>query len=186
MVTDVIPNTPAAWSERAQEPFSWDACGWSRNGQETRFRAVLGHLDARDGDTLLDFGSGTGAFSAWLPTSVDYVGWDWAPGMRERSRDDYPLRAFPDDRPVCGFDHVVAIGCFNLPDCWSKTETFLELDRLWRQATRSLIVSLYRGRDERCLAYTAGEVTRFADSTGGRWKLDASYLDNDLMLVVRR
>ena len=138
-------NTPTAWDERAAEPESWRAAMWSKAGQEARFEAVLRRLQLRDGQTLLDYGCGTGRFQEWLPDGIHYYGHDWSRVMRERARTSGAtiLRRLDE----LTFDHVVVIGTFNLAHSWSKERTWAELEKLWKRARRSMVVCLYRGID---------------------------------------
>jgi len=187
-----MTNTPEAWSERAaahENP--WDAVGWSRNSQTKRFRAVLKHLDLRHDDTLLDFGCGTGEFAPWVEDSafpVRYFGWDWAPGMVERARREHPHASFLDGWAYAyEFDHIVAIGVFNLHHNWSQLQTAETIDRLWRVTRRTLVVSLYRGDDEQCIHYTPSFLGGIVErSRPARFVIDASHLDNDVILRMSR
>lgn len=182
MVT--VENTPRAWSDRAAAGTSWEAAGWSEHGQVQRFLAVRKHLDFRDNETVLDYGCGTGAFCEYLPRDVRYFGFDTAEMMRDRCAAEHERATVLDSRHDCTFDHVVAIGPFNLPG--SFTETAVELHELWARARRSLMVTLYRGTDPRCVIYAPEEVTEFAAKLSSRFLLDCSYLDNDMLLVLRR
>lgn len=182
-----VTNTPEAWSARAGAETPWEAAGWSRNGQQTRFGVVASHLlhDLERDDTVLDFGCGTGAFSTYVPSWAVYYGFDWADGMLARAAADHPQESFLNDIGDATFDHVVAIGPFNLPG--SFAETIETVGRLWEQTRKSLIVSLYRGTDERCLSYEPFRVSLIAESLGiNTYLLDASYLANDVALVCRR
>lgn len=180
----VVVNSPDAWSARAAAASPYDAVGWTARGQADRFAAVLSHLRVRDGDRLLDFGSGTGAFSALLPADLDYLGFDWAPGMVDRARYDHPGRRFTSDYPLGKFDLVVAIGTFNLPG--SKEASFHWLRHLWDSAgCRTLAASLYSGTDPRCLRYTVAEVERAARGLGYGAVIDR-HRHNDLLLVAHR
>lgn len=177
-------NSPAAWSDRAAAACPLDAVGWTAAGQADRFAAVLSRVDICAGDRLLDFGSGTGAFADLLPASVDYLGYDWAPGMVERATRDHPGRAFTSDWPAGRFDAVVAIGPFNLPG--SKQQTWHTIRHLWdTTGCRTLAVSLYAGDDDRCLSYTEVEAER-AGGELGYGALVERHRHNDLLLVARR
>lgn len=187
-MTTLIKNTPAAWSERALQPAPWDAALWSERGQTQRFLALLRHLQFREGDSLLDFGSGSGRLCEFLPEDVEYHAYDWAPGMLERVRREHPRAETHDLLPDQLFDHVVAIGCFNLRDGWPKAQTWERLAQLWTLHTRiSLAVSLYRGGDAESWRYDTSEVCEFVRRMGcDAFTLDGSYLANDLLVVMRR
>jgi SAM-dependent methyltransferase len=178
-------NSPEAWSEQAAIEAPWTAARWSQEGQERRFEAVLRHLDLADGDTLLDFGAGTGYFSEFLPPAVTYYAYDWAPGMRERVRSTYERAWVLDEMPDMEFDHVVCIGTFNLAENWSKRQTWATLESLWVWNVRkSLTVSLYRGDDPACLRYEPDELLWFAGRD--RFIIDNSFAANDILLAMRR
>lgn len=177
----MIANTPTAWSEQAEsvaDPVA--AVRWTSDGQHERFRAVLAAIAPRFGESLLDFGCGTGALCDYLPNTVDYIGYDWAEGMLVRARREHPGATFRDS-PVGSFDLTVCIGTFNLPG--SKRQTWKRLSELWRQTRRALAVSLYAGCDPDCLRYTAEECVAFAETTSGLWRLER-HRPNDLLLVL--
>lgn len=190
-VTERLSNTPEAWSARATLEDPWDVAGWSRMGQATRFQAVLRQVDLRADDTLLDFGCASGAFYSFLQdcaVPVRYFGYDWAPGMLERARRDHPHGSFLDRwEYTYEVDHVVAIGCFNLIDNWSKQETIETLRRLWTVTRKTLIVCLYRGNDTQCIHYSPTDVAEMSELTDhGKFVIDSSYLDNDMLLRLSR
>lgn len=181
-------NTPEAWTGRAGAPSSWEAAGWSEIGQTQRFMAVRKYLDIRSGESLLDFGAGTGRFAAFLPFGVQYTALDWSEGMRDRIAQDNPGARVVSEVPDEFFDHAIAVGAFNLRDNWSKEQTWDTLHDLFCHTKRSLIVSLYRGDDERCLSYGPREVLDFALRYSGfhdALTLDGSHLPNDVLLVLR-
>lgn len=189
-VAELVQNTPEAWSERAHLENPWDAACWTQAGQRDRFTAVLRHLDIRAGDTVFDFGAGPGEFYWRLPpVPGEYHAFDWAEGMQERIRRDIPAakvhRLWPERR----FDHVVAIGPFNLRDRWSKEETWRKVDQLWAITTRTLVVSLYTGgADDRCISYLPSECAAKAVAltvNGGLWTVE-KHRANDLLLVAHR
>lgn len=179
-----MENTPLAWSERAGAPFSWEAAGWSEFGQTQRFLAVLRELDLRHGDSVLDYGCGTGRFCEFLPRSVRYFAYDTAEGMRDRCALDHPHATVCPTLPSETFDHVVVIGTFNLPG--SVTRTLVQVQQLFPLARRTLALSLYRGDDPRCLRYDPGDLVTLASRMTPRWRVVGDYLDNDLLLVLHR
>lgn len=182
-----ITNTPHAWTRRAAARTSWEAAGWSARGQARRFTAVMRHLHPRlaDGDRVLDFGCGTGALCDWLPDTVEYLAHDWAEGMRARVSADHPRALVLADITGIVADHTVAVGTFNLPGSVMRTQA--ELQKLWERTRKTLVASLYRGTDTRCLSYTAAELAEVAASCGcQRFAIDGLWLDNDLLLVMHR
>jgi cyclopropane fatty-acyl-phospholipid synthase-like methyltransferase len=180
-----VVNTPGAWSERARSASnSWDAAMWSYQGQQDRFEAVLDELyDLQDGDSLLDFGCGTGAFSEWLPDYVTYTGVDWSNAMVERARRDHRAahRSFWHYEPASTYDHVVVIGTFNLADNWSKQQTVTYMNRLLDKSKKTFVASVYMGDDPNCISYKAEDFYGcFPDvfTTFDEWR------KNDMMIVV--
>ncbi len=181
----MITNTPEAWSERAKLSSSWGAALWSDRGQRARFESVLDALDLEPGDLLLDYGCGTGAFSELLPEDVNYVGYDWSHGMLKRARKEHPERRFVGVLRGDPYDHIICVGPFNLPDGWSKDQTFTTLSWLWKWCRRTMVVCLYAGEDPHCLVYSEEETHEFATSLGGRYSV-ARHLPNDLLLVIEK
>lgn len=185
MILTSTENTPEAWSERAQHPDSWTACGWTQDGQLDRLDAALDELDPQPGERLLDWGSGTGALSDLVAPGVGYVGFDSAMGMVDRARREHPTRVFQSWEPRGEFDLVACIGPFNLPHKWSREMTWYTLRRLFERTTRMLVASLYAGDDTACLGYTEHECSRFARgqscySRAYKWR------HNDVMVVLER
>lgn len=179
-------NTPDAWSDRAfAYPDQWKACGWTRTGQVERFVAVLHALDPQPGETLLDYGCGTGAIVDLLPDGIDYTGYDTAPGMIARAAREHTGRVFTTHTPSCEHDLTVAVGPFNLAENWSKEHTWWVLRGLWDRTRRALAVSLYSGSDRNCLSYTRGEVERFAAGEAYHSAV-TECRENDLLMVLRR
>jgi SAM-dependent methyltransferase len=185
VITEPV-NTPEAWSilaEAHEDP--WTACGWSRDGQLDRFEAVLDELDPQAGDRFLDWGCGTGELSEYVSARVDYIGFDFAPGMVDRARHDHPGRRFQTWEPLGNFDQIACVGPFNLPDHWSKEATWHMLRRLFDRTRGTLCASLYAGDDESCLSYSLAECGRFAQGQGyssfaDQWRL------NDILVVLER
>ena len=187
----VVANSPASWDERAAAPSSWEAGLQSERGQTLRFRAVLSHLQLHDGDTVLDFGSGAGRLAAWMPYGVEYYAHDWAPALLDRAVREQPNAVRVDEIPDMLFDHVVAVGPFNLSDGWSRPRTWETLAELFMERTRkTLVVSLLRwrrGLAAGVLGYDNAELLRFATDMGvTRFAIDATYLDNDILLALHR
>ena len=184
----MIPNSPAAWSARAHSPLpEHAACRWSQTGQQERFASVLAALDPQPGESLLDFGCGTGALSERLPIEIDYTGYDWAPGMLARARDEHPGRKFVPvlvgslPYTVAYFDLIACVGPFNLPEGWSKTRTWATIEELWARCRRALAVCLYAGEDPVCLIYNEYEIPFWQDSV-----TVTRHRSNDLLLLMER
>lgn len=179
-LVETIPNTPSAWSKRARlGEHSWDAALWSEDGQRVRFEVALRHLNLRKGDSLLDYGCGTGALSELLPEGVKYLGVDTSPGMLNRAIREHPDREFDYRLPSHVFTHVAAIGVWNLAD-WKTAQT--EITSLWGYCTRMLVASLHR--DLVSPKQLAEAFERYGSML--RVLVDTSYRDNDSMLILRR
>lgn len=190
-VQERMINTPEGWSARAGLVDPWEVAGWSQTGQALRFQAVLRHLDLRADDTLLDFGCATGAFYSWLrdcAVPVRYFGYDWAPSMLERAKSEHPHASFLDQwKYAYEFDHIIAIGCFNLRDNWSKPQTIQTLRQLWAVTRRTLVVSLYRGYDTQCIHYAPADLAEFVElEQVNKFVIDGTHLDNDVILRLSR
>lgn len=184
MVLTDTRNTPAAWTERADQMWKpWEACGWTFDGQLDRFDAVLDELDPQPGERLLDFGCGTGGLSDHLSPGVAYVGCDWAPGMIVRAQREHPTRKFQTWPPRGEFDLVACIGPFNLPG--SKTSTWHRLRVLYEQTSRMLVASLYTGTDERCLQYGLEECEEFAKAQSF-YSRAVQWRHNDILVILEK
>lgn len=181
----MIPNTPESWSERALLPTAHEAALWSANGQQERFAAVLAALDPRPGETLLDYGCGTGGLSAFLDDRISYTGYDWAAGMLERAERDHPSATFTDKLPLRHFDLVACIGTFNLQDGWSKPLTWQTLRLLWKMTDRALAASLYAGDDPDCIRYTESELLSL-EMPDDPTRYVRQHRTNDLLLAYYR
>lgn len=190
MTQPAIENTPGAWDDRAVEPSSWQAAMWgSESGQTQRFLAALRHLQPRAGDHLLDYGCGTGRLCSFLPRTVAYYGYDWAPRLLERMREEHPRAHALDEIGARSFDMTVAIGPFTLRHNWTTEQTWQEISKLWKLHTkRALVVCLYRGNDPRSLAYDPADALEFAKNLGcpGGYAVDCTYLANDFILALHR
>jgi len=187
--TVVTGNTPETWDRMAVHAgTSWDAAMWGNERSQTvRFLAALHHLDLRGGDTLLDVGCGTGRFSEFLPESVAYTGTDWSKKMLVRAEFEHPGRTFRGEIPWWRYDHVVAIGTFNLEGN-TTTQLQLWLESFWKLRTkRSLLLSVLRVGAERCVAFAPSWLAQMGEELSPRsFLVDCSYLPNDAMLVLKR
>ncbi len=179
-------NTPAAWSARAAIETPWGAGGMSEHGQQARHQVVLGRLAPQPGETLLDYGCGTGQLAERLPADVGYLGFDWADGLVERAGREHAHRVFTTIEPDWPFRLIACIGPFNLPDGWSKADTWETIRRLWGICTRAMAVSLYAGDDERNIRYLPSEIAATAAALTHSFTVERGYLPNDLLMVLRR
>lgn len=162
-----------AWDERAVlAPTSWEAAGWSERGQTKRFQAVSEALELIAGDSVLDFGCGTGRFLEFLPPLIEYTGYDTSSGMLARARREHPEARFLSRLGSERYDHIVCVGTFNL---MTEQAMLAIVYGLLERARESVVVSLYCGKDGRC--------TRFSEPEGAG--IIRGYLDNDFLAVFR-
>ena len=179
-------NTPAAWTARAETaPSPWEACGWSEQSQRARLDKVVEALNPRPGETLLDWGCGTGELASRLAAEIRYVGFDWSEGMVTRASRSHPGRAFQTWEPRGRFDLVACVGALNLPGGWSKEMTWATLRRLWDNCGRAMAVSLYAGSDTSCLIYTDAECKTFACGESFYRRVER-WRPNDILVVLER
>lgn len=186
-------NTPQAWDELASADTSWEAAMWSQQSQRRRFELVVEWLQAEPGERLLDFGCGTGALADHLDPELLLFAWDWSPAMRLRARREHPQVFVLDDTPFAAteprpYDHVVAIGPFNLSRNWSKRDTNAEVRRLWSLTRKTLTLSLYRGvMKPGMLSYEHTDIVRLHEDLGyPLLRLTNEHLPNDWMVRFGR
>lgn len=178
-------RTPAEWDEMALLPDAAAAAGWTERGMVERHRRVGREVrDLAWGKplTLLDYGCGPGMLADALPSDVQYTGYDWSKGMRERAS---ARGLHIVDRPQLQYDIGVAVGTWNTAP--TMADALHGIASLWRHSDRAMIVSLYRGTDPRCLRFDPAWAARAAATLHcSRYRIDCSYLENDLLLVMLR
>lgn len=184
-------NTPTAWTRRAQEIAEpWAATGWSERSQRIRHERIVQALNPRPGESLLDYGCGTGALAGHvrLPMfNVNYIGFDWSLGMVERARREHPDAAFTTQlRDGETWDLVVCCGTFNLRDNWSRAQTWALVRMLFARTRRAMAVSLYHGRDSACIHYGPSEAATVGQYIAHDFSVERGYLPNDVLLVLRK
>lgn len=186
MIIEAPVNTPEAWSARADMCASAaEACGWSAQSQRKRFAAVLARLQPVPGETLLDYGCGTGELAELVPAGVEYVGYDWASGMLVRAQRDHPGHRFQDWEPLGSVDVIACVGAFNLPGNWSKERTWHMARHLWDGCRRALCLSLYAGDDPACLSYSEEDARRHLEGLSWRVAVER-WRPNDIVVTVQR
>src|SRR4051812_46825370 len=116
-------NTPESWATLAR-PSNPDfiAADWgSARSQEARLKAAI-ELPIAAGDTVLDFGCGTGRLADFLPDGVTYQGLDWSAEIVELARARRPARGFRvgSSDEIASADWIIASGPFNYAHNWSK------------------------------------------------------------------
>jgi SAM-dependent methyltransferase len=169
--------------------------GWrSRRAQAIRHREALAVLDPQPGESLLDWGCGTGVLSDLLPLGVHYIGADQSPEVLATASELRPGlmfdRAIEEPEPEAhAFDLVAVIGTYNLGPAEVALRDFRSL---WSYTRRAMALSVLRrvqrdGGPEH-LTFSPEELATLGDSlaSSGRWELRSGYLPNDLLLVVRR
>jgi SAM-dependent methyltransferase len=188
-----VQNTPESWDRMAALPTPWEAASWSEEGQRRRFETVARLLGERmrPGESVLDYGCGTGAFADWkigLGLRHWRYGYDWSPQMRARARAEHPELVVLEELPDRMFDHVVCIGPFNLSDSWSFADTRECLAGLWAKTARTLIVSLYRGElSPDVLSYDSRQLCAIVDRLGyPRFRVHDGHYATDVILDLSR
>src|SRR6202020_1743819 len=119
-------STPGSWDSYANlggPDYAIADCG-SQESHERRLRALL-RLPIEEGETLLEFGCGTGRLADLMPRAVHYEGLDWSEEIIALARSRRPESVFR-----CGsvadltpHDWVVASGPFNYSKGWTKDQT---------------------------------------------------------------
>lgn len=147
------------------------------------------YLDLTPGDTLLDFGCGTGFYTNWIPKGTNYVGVDSSMAMVERAGREHPGYTFMDSRFMrmqpLDYTHILVLGTLNLASDFTMQRAINKLQELWDLEPQVLVASLYHGNDERTLQFDPAFLATMADGIASRWTLD-HYLANDLILVLHK
>lgn len=193
MPAHTLTAEPASWTDHAQRPADHLAAGCSERGQTIRFLTAIRHLELHDGDVLLDYGCGPGRLSEFVPHGIRYYGLDAEHSMIDRARANHqhPDRWFhivADVLPILNPDPT-AIACLGVWNLRRDGSTYEWIERLWATYTtaRVLFASVYRGTDQRCVIHDPGELADFAGYLScARFAIDASYLDNDVALILHR
>lgn len=183
-------SSPRDWDSLARDggpDYRIADCG-SPESHERRLRALL-RLPIADGDTLLEFGCGTGRLADLVPRGVRYAGVDWSAGVITLARRRRPDVSF--SRGSVGdltpHDWVVASGPFNYAQGWSKDQTAAAVSAMWLASRRGIAVTVLRTPAGGRLHYDGGELVRFlAGCDWSHLELDRSYLPNDICLRAWR
>jgi SAM-dependent methyltransferase len=195
----VTPGRRGPWLTESS-PRSWDSyasrggpdhviadCG-SRESHERRLRALL-RLPIEEGETLLEFGCGTGRLADLTPRAVHYEGLDWSEEVITLARSRRPESVFR-----CGsvadltpHDWVVASGPFNYSKGWTKDQTAGVVAAMWGASRRGIALTVLRVPADGRLHYDSGEMIIFlAGCDWAHLELDRSYLPNDMCLRAWR
>lgn len=187
----LIINTPGAWTMRSKiGKTSWEAAMWSKEGQADRFNKIIEHVSLRykPGDSIFDYGCGTGAFSDVVFESLEdpiYTGYDWSDGMIKRAKKEHPeskTRKFWHLEPGGKYEHIVICGTFNLKHGWDKQKTNTILARLLPRTRKSLILSCYMGdNEEQCIIYDPNDFMDLVPRP-----LFSYPRDNDLFVIFEK
>lgn len=183
-------NSPEVWDARANRDVSDHvAADWgSAASQEKRFAAIL-NLPLVAGDTLIDFGCGTGRLADFIPPGVAYEGIDWSSAIideatRRRPSCSFRVGSVEELHPA---DWVIACGPFNIADGWSRSQTRNAVRSMWQKSRKGIAVSLMRSPSPERLHYRADEVVEYLeDCDWSALELDRSYLPNDLCMRAWR
>lgn len=183
-------STPRAWDSYASEggpDYLIADCG-SPESHERRLRELL-RLPIEEGESLLEFGCGTGRLADFVPRRVRYEGLDWSQEVIALARDRRPHGAFR-----CGsvgdltpHDWVVASGPFNYAKGWSKSQTAEAISAMWDASRCGVAVTVMCTPAEGRLHYSGDELISFlAACDWSHLELDRSYLPNDMCLRAWR
>jgi SAM-dependent methyltransferase len=183
-------SSPQAWDSYASDggsDYLIADCG-SPESHERRLKALL-RLPIEEGDTLLEFGCGTGRLADFVPCSVRYEGVDWSRGVITLARQRRPDGAFH-----CGsvgdltpHDWVVASGPFNYAKGWSKSYTAEAVSVMWAASRRGIALTVLCVPADGRLHYSTDELISFlATCDWSHLELDRSYLPNDICLRAWR
>jgi SAM-dependent methyltransferase len=183
-------SSPEAWDSYAGQDgpdYLIADCG-SPESHERRLRAIL-QLPFEEGDTLLEFGCGTGRLADLVPGDVRYEGLDWSPKVIALARDRRPDGAFRRGSvtDLTPNDWIVASGPFNYAEGWSKSQTAEAVSAMWGASRRGIALTvLYVPADGR-LHYGGDELISYlAGSDWSHLELDRSYLPNDICVRAWR
>jgi SAM-dependent methyltransferase len=183
-------SSPQAWDSYASAggpDYLIADCG-SPESHERRLRALL-QLPIEEGDTLLEFGCGTGRLADFVSRGVRYEGLDWSREVITLARRRRPHGAFR-----CGSvgdlgpsDWVVASGPFNYAEGWSKSQTAEAVSAMWEASRRGIALTVLCIPADGRLQYDGGELISFLGARDwSHVELDRSYLPNDMCLRAWR
>ena len=183
-------SSPQAWNSYASQggpDYLIADCG-SPESHERRLRALL-QLPIKEGDTLLEFGCGTGRLADFVRRGVRYEGLDWSREVITLARRRRPHGAFR-----CGSvgdlglnDWVVASGPFNYAKGWSKSQTADAVSAMWGASRRGIALTVLCIPAEARLHYGCDELISFLEACDwSHVELDRSYLPNDMCLRAWR
>jgi SAM-dependent methyltransferase len=154
-------------------------------------QAVRDYLEVLPGQSVLDYGCGTGRFSEFLPDHAHYIGVDSSQAMLDRAIREHPdttegphLKTWFLGGRMLGLlrvSHAVAIGIWNEPGDTDPWDTVADL---WSLVTKTLVVSLHR--DLFPIENIVAELHRFGLTTRGRMAIDGTHYDNDWLLVLKK
>lgn len=183
-------SSPGAWDSYARKggpDYLIADCG-SQESHERRLRSVL-RLPIKAGDSLLEFGCGTGRLADLVPDGVRYEGLDWSGEVITLARHRRPQSTFR-----CGSisdltprDWVVASGPFNYAKGWSKRQTAEAVTAMWDMSRRGIALTVLGVPVDGRLHYGGEELVSFLGARDwSRLELDRSYLPNDICLRAWR
>jgi SAM-dependent methyltransferase len=183
-------SSPQAWDSYASEggpDYLIADCG-SPESHERRLRALL-RLPIEEGDTLLEFGCGTGRLADFVPCRVRYAGLDWSRevitlAQRRRPHGEFRCGSAGDLTP---HDWIVASGPFNYARGWSKSQTAEVVSAMWDASRRGIALTVLCAPADGRLHYADDELISFLAAGGwAHLELDRSYLPNDMCLRAWR
>lgn len=183
-------TSPQAWDSYARKggpDYLIADCG-SPESHERRLDALL-KLPIKAGESLLEYGCGTGRLADLLPQDVRYEGLDWSQEVITQAHQRRPNAVFR-----CGstgdltpHDWIVASGPFNYAKGWSKIQTAEVVEAMWNASRRGIALTALRTPAKGRLHYDTIELVALL--TQCEWahvELDRSYLPNDVCLRAWR
>jgi SAM-dependent methyltransferase len=183
-------SSPQAWDSYASEggPDYLIADYGSPESHERWLRALL-QMPIEEGDTLLEFGCGTGRLADFVSRGVRYEDLDWSREVITLARRRRPHGAFR-----CGSvgdlnpnDWVVASGPFNYAKGGSKSQTAEAVSAMSGTSRRGIALTVLCIPAEGQLHYGGDELVSFLWACDwSHVELDRSYFPNDMCLRVWR
>lgn len=190
--------------EKAADPQTrYQANGWgSRRSMSRRFKTAIDALGVRSGDSVLDWGCGTGELSHWLNEhayDVKYTGIDILPEMVDvalaNGVNAHAMDLPKSPMPILSYDWIVALGLLgavegSYGEKWDALDTVIkECRKLSRNGFAFTLLTDRNGvpHDDGVHWYTRWPsiVSEVLGRLDGRVTVHADYLPHEVMFVVR-
>jgi cyclopropane fatty-acyl-phospholipid synthase-like methyltransferase len=158
----------------------------SKESQVGRLIRAVEAAGVEPGDSVLDWGCGTGVLADLVP-ECDYLGMDPSEEMVKRARALRPHREFELlTYPPRHFDHIFAIACWGISP-WTEWDTYGQIRELAKTGCRSFTTCLRtkKGTEDEHVGHAVRCVAELAESLSECWVLDRSYHPRELLLVMK-